>query len=123
MIRMLFSITDFFAWILFGLTLVACVTAPFGYSAYLKMSGEEVTFVRVCFEMLGLGLISVGFYLLAKRKAVGFLFIITASILLSLVRENISEIYALIATLLFFGLPWVLGFYVHPIKNNDSHNK
>jgi hypothetical protein len=123
MIRILFSITDFFAWIFFGLTLVACVTAPFGHPAYLKMAGEAVTFMRVAFEMVGLGLVSVGFFLLAKRKIVGFLFIIIASILLSLVRENISEIYALIAILVFFGIPWGLGFYVHPIKNNDSHNK
>ncbi len=123
MIRVLFSITDFFAWFLFGLTLVACFTAPFGHPAYLKMAGEAVTFMRVASEMVGFGLASIGFFLLTKRKVVGFLFIISGSIFLSLVRENVAEIYALIVILLFFGIPWVLFFYVHPIKDEASHNK
>ncbi len=116
MTKILFRITDVLAWLLFAGSMLSAVTAPFILPEHLPLKGEDPTFLRISSEVFVYASSALGFFLLARRKLAGFIFLVISIIVFAIIKPQIYQLFSLLGILVIFGLPWVLGSYVQPIN-------
>ena len=106
----MFGVTDVISIIIIAL----CMLTPFGLLLEPKYAGwsllENTALIKMSFELIITFLHGVGFYLLLKRKIIGFLFIIITSIIFIFIRNNIIYIYYLATILIFYAFPWATTY-------------
>ena len=109
-IRILFAISDFCAWLVMTVAVVAGVAAPIVIPIQARMAHRETDALATA-TTVGLCLtVALGAFLVARRRIVGLPLLLVPAGFLAFDGEFVAAVVVILAVLLVFGLPhwWVM---------------
>jgi len=108
--KIAFSITDIISWVL----IIVCVLASFGLLVDPKFSGwalfENSIILNMLFEVFVTLIHAFGFYLLIKRKILGFVLIVISTSIFWVITRNAINLYYLLIILMVFSGTWLAAY-------------
>ena len=108
----LFIITDIVSWIMVLSCLLVALLLPFEkeyISSWSQIFQNRETAIML--EVISTLIHGLGFYLLFKRKIVGFLLLILSGSAFLIVTKDNMVLYYLIGVFGLFGIPWSLSYF------------
>lgn len=107
-----FNLADIICWLFVILSAAALISTFIPPSMTTWSIMELSQTIVISLEFINTLLSGLGFYLLIKRKLIGFILIIITSITALLATKffHIHTVYYLIALLVIIGSPWLLSY-------------
>jgi len=105
-----FIITDMLAWVMVFISFATAILMPFNSQLSVWTLYIESQPLAVTLESLTAFIQGLGFLLLVRRVALGFILILITAISYMLVTKEIIGIYYFCIIFIVFGAPWVLSF-------------
>ena len=111
LIKILFAISDLFAWIALAFATLGAVTYPISGPARAAMQHQTLSTWSIAGTCALLAAIAVGAFLVTRRKVIGVI-LISASILIAAAATHlVAGITLAGAAALLFGLPFLLVLF------------
>jgi len=110
LIRVLFTISDGFAWLVGITSLISAAVFPFVGPVHSKMTGSDLSIERITFNVVVSSIVAIGAFMLIRRKVIGLLFVIMPCFEWVLISAPPAAIWYGVFVIVVFGSPFALTY-------------